>query len=92
VVLQKSTTPGNTAALPAKTVAVSVICVPALMEREGATKREVVVDEGAAGIIVVGSEELSFETFDSPPPLTLATFVTEAGALLATLTVTLAAG
>src|SRR5215469_14422485 len=38
------------------------------------------------GSIVVGSVAVSFDVFISPPPETVAVFVTEAGASLATLT------
>ena len=47
---------------------------------------------GTEAVIVVGSEAESLEVLVSPPPDTTAVFVTFAGALLATFTVTVIAG
>ena len=44
------------------------------------------------GVIVVRSFAVSFVVFVSPPPETVAVFVTEAGALAATFTVRVIAG
>ena len=45
-----------------------------------------------AAVIVVGSDAELLAPFASPPPLTVAVFVTLAGAVLATVTVTVTAG